>query len=69
MTISDYQINSVIRTYTKTMNIRVRQVERNADVKPREDEVLISEDGMRRMRLDRFAEPETELLRQDGEDK
>jgi hypothetical protein len=69
MTISDYQIDSVIRTYTKNMKIRVRQVERSPDVRPRDDEVNISEDGMRRMLLDRFADPVAEQMRHDGEDK
>lgn len=69
MTISDYQIDSVIRTYTKNMKIRVRQVERSPDVRPRDDEVHISEDGMRRMLLDRFADPGAEQMRHDGEDK
>ena len=45
MTISDYQISSVIRTYMKSMKVSVGQTEKNSDHFMREDEVNISTRG------------------------
>ncbi len=64
MTISDYQIGSVIRTYMKNMKVRVDQVEKRTDNKgTKEDEVSISAQGMKRMLYDRIGEQMTEKLK------
>jgi hypothetical protein len=63
MTISDYQINSVIRTYMKSMKGRVGQTEKNPDRNVREDEVNISGEAMKKMLYDRIGEQMTEKLK------
>ena len=63
MTISDYQISSVIRTYMKNMKVRVGQVEKSYDYAPKEDEVSISREGMKKMIYDRIGEQMTEKLK------
>jgi hypothetical protein len=63
MTISDYQISSVIRTYMKNMKVRAGQIEKNADTFTREDEVNISREGMKKMLYDRIGEQVTEKLK------
>ncbi len=63
MTISDYQISSVIRTYMKSMKVRVGQAENNPDPFVREDEVNISREAMKKMLYDRIGEQMTEKLK------
>ncbi|HVN96304.1 MAG TPA: hypothetical protein VMT62_07745 [Syntrophorhabdaceae bacterium] len=63
MTISDYQISSVIRTYLKNMKVRVGQVEKNHEGLTREDEVNISREGMKKMLYDRIGEQMAEKLK------
>jgi hypothetical protein len=63
MTISDYQISSVIRTYMKSMKVRVSQTEKNPDYFAREDEVNISREAMKKMMYDRIGEQMTEKLK------
>jgi hypothetical protein len=63
MTISDYQISSVIRTYMKSMKVRVGQMEKNRDHFMREDEVNISREAMKKMLYDRIGEQMTEKLK------
>jgi hypothetical protein len=63
MTISDYQISSVIRTYMKNMKVRVGQVEKSYEQNPKEDEVNISREGMKKMLYDRIGEQLTEKLK------
>jgi hypothetical protein len=62
MTISDYQISSVIKTYMKSMKVRAGQTEKNLDYVAREDEVNISREGMKKMLYDRIGEQMTEKL-------
>ncbi len=63
MTISDYQISSVIRTYMKSMKVRAGQTEKNRDQFMREDEVNISREAMKKMMYDRIGEQMTEKLK------
>jgi hypothetical protein len=63
MTISDYQISSVIRTYMKSMKVRIGQTENNPDHLTREDEVNISREAMKKMLYDRIGEQMTEKLK------
>ncbi len=63
MTISDYQISSVIRTYMKSMKGRVGQTGKNRDHSMREDEVNISREAMKKMLYDRIGEQMTEKLK------
>jgi hypothetical protein len=63
MTISDYQISSVIRTYMKNMKVRVRQIDNEPDTPAKNDEVVISKEGMKRMLFERIGERMTERLR------
>lgn len=64
MTISDFQINSVIKSYTKHMKFKVRTTEKDqaANNIVQEDKVLISEDG-KRMLLERIGESMADRLR------
>ena len=63
MTISDYQISSVIRTYMKSMKNKVGQTEKNHDHFMREDEVDISREAMKKMMYERIGEQMTEKLK------
>ena len=56
MTISDYQIGSVIQTYMKNMKIMVKENEGGLIQKPKNDEVSISREGMRKILYDRIGE-------------
>jgi hypothetical protein len=67
MTISDYQISSVIRTYVKSMKGRVGQTENNRDCFMREDEVNISGEAMKKMLYDRIGEQMTEKLKKNDQ--
>jgi hypothetical protein len=62
MTISDYQINNVIRTYVRNMKSRMDTAEKDHE-EPGEDKVLISEEGMKKMLFERIGEKMTERLR------
>jgi hypothetical protein len=68
MTISDFQINSVIRTYMKNMKVKVRHVEQDHYSQPKEDQVQISEDGMKRALFERIEENMTERLKRHEQD-
>ncbi len=63
MTISDYQISSVIRTYMKNMKVRMNRPGNDQEIDNREDEVAISKEGMKRMLFERIEEQMTEKLR------
>jgi hypothetical protein len=62
MTISDFQINSVIKTYARNMKVKVRHPEKDLRGDAREDQVAISEDGMKKMLLLRIGENVPERL-------
>ncbi|HEX2964154.1 MAG TPA: hypothetical protein VHO84_00115 [Syntrophorhabdaceae bacterium] len=63
MTISDYQISSVIRTYMKSMKAKAGRPELNPEPSNREDEVNISKEAMKKMLYDRIGEQMTEKLK------
>jgi hypothetical protein len=63
MTVSDYQINSVIKTYMRNMKSRMGRGEDAGDGPQEEDNVIISEDGMKRVLFERIGEKMTERLR------
>ncbi len=67
MTISDYQISSVIRTYMKNMKVRMNRAGNEHEVDSREDEVNISREGMKKMLYDRIGEHVTEKLKRHDE--
>jgi len=69
MTISDYQINSVVRTYMKNMSGKVGLTGKTSRDDGAEDQVLISEGAMRRMLFDRIGEKMTERLRRHDQEE
>ena len=69
MTVSDYQINSVIKTYMRNMRSRVGRTEKASEGDGVEDKVLISDQGMKKALFDRIGENMTARLRKhDQED-
>jgi hypothetical protein len=56
MTISDYQIGSVVKTYMKNMKVKLKEKEDGLIQKPIDDEALISKEGMRKVLYDRINE-------------
>ena len=56
MTIADYQVGSVIKTYLKNMKIKLKEKENGLVQKPRDDEVLISEEGIKKVFYNRISE-------------
>jgi len=69
MTVSDYQINSVIKTYMKNMKSRMKCAEKSWHESTPEDRVLISEEGMKRMLFERIGEKMTERLRRHDQEE
>lgn len=67
MTISDYQISSVIKTYMKNMKVRMNRPGNDRENDSREDEVNISREGMKKMLYDRIGEHVTEKLKRHDE--
>jgi hypothetical protein len=63
VTISNYQVNSVIKTYVKNMKTRVRTHDPEVQPEARDDSVQISEEGMKRMLFERIGEQVNEKLR------
>ena len=56
MTIADYQVGSVIKTYLKNMKIKLKEKETGLIQKSRDDEVLISQEGMKKVLYNRISE-------------
>ena len=56
MTISDYQVGNVIKTYLKNMKIKLKEKETGLIQKSRDDEVLISQEGMKKVFYNRISE-------------
>ena len=56
MTISDYQVGNVIKTYLKNMKIKLKEKETGLIHKSRNDEVLISQEGMKKVLYNRISE-------------
>ena len=64
MTISDFQINSVVKTYMRNMKSRAGHTdEKMLCESAREDTVMISDEGMKRVLFERIGEKMTERLR------
>jgi hypothetical protein len=64
MTISDYQINCVIKTYMRNMKSRMSPAEKtSSESTAAEDRVMISDEGMRRIVFERIEEKMTERLK------
>ena len=64
MTISDHQINNVIKTYMKNMRSRmVGRLGRSRDDSSENENVTLSEDGMKRVFFERIGEKMTERLK------
>jgi hypothetical protein len=69
MTISDFQISSVIKTYMKNMKVKAKGVEKepaNGSM-VHEDRIVISDAGMKKMLFDRIGEQMTERLKKEYE--
>lgn len=56
MTISDYQIVSVIKTYMKNMKEKVKEKENGLTGKPKNDEVALSQEGLKKVLYGRIGE-------------
>jgi hypothetical protein len=56
MTISDYQISSVIKTYMKNMKAKIKNRENSPTHEARNDLVAISQEGMKKVLYDRIGE-------------
>lgn len=69
MTISDYQINSVVKTYMRNMKSRVGLTGRTLGHDGAEDRVLISEEGMKRMVFERIGDSMTERLKKHDQEE
>ncbi len=63
MTISDYQITNVIKTYLKHVKVKAKNNEKNNhDNKKIQDTIIISEEGMKRL-IERIEDNVTERIR------
>jgi len=69
MTISDYQINSVVKTYMRNMKSRAGLSEKTQAGDGAEDRVLIAEEGMKRMVFARIGDSMTEKLRRHDQEE
>lgn len=63
MTISDYQVGCVIKTYMKSMKTKVKEKENVPIQKPENDVVAISQEGMKKVLYDRISEQMVERLK------
>jgi hypothetical protein len=69
MTISDYQISSVIKTYMRNMKSRMGQAERSPFESYMEDRVTISDEGMKKILFERIGEKMTERLKRHDQEE
>jgi hypothetical protein len=67
MTISDYQVNNVIKTYVRNMKSRTIHADMISEPTA-EDRVLVSDEGVKRMLFDRIGEKMAERLRRNGQE-
>jgi hypothetical protein len=63
VTISDYQVGCVIKTYMKSMKTKVKEKENVPIQKPENDVVAISQEGMKKVLYDRISEQMVERLK------
>lgn len=68
MTISDYQINNVIKTYMKNMKSKAVLADKTAG-STAEDTVLVSNDGVKKMLFERIGEKMSERLRKHDQEE
>jgi hypothetical protein len=68
MTISDYQVNSVIKTYMKNMKSRTVYADKGPESIV-EDRVLMSDEGVKKMLFERIGEKMTERLRKHDQEE
>jgi predicted Fe-Mo cluster-binding NifX family protein len=69
MTVSDFQINRVIKTYMKNIKVRMSHRANAEDGSSQEDSVIISEEGMKRVLFERIGEKMTERLKRHEHEK
>ena len=67
MTISDYQISNVIKTYMRNLKVKTGHMDRRQEGRARDDSVSISEEAMQRMLIERIEEKMTERSKQNGQ--
>ncbi|MCX8022940.1 MAG: hypothetical protein N2745_09230 [Syntrophorhabdaceae bacterium] len=65
MTISDYQVSSVIKTYMKHMKVRIKSSENREEksIPFPEDRVIISDEAIKKMLYNRIGEQMAEKLK------
>lgn len=69
MTISGYQVNSVVKTYMRNMKSRAGLTGKTPGDDGAEDRVLISEEAMKRMVFERIGESMTEKLKKHDQEE
>jgi hypothetical protein len=67
MTISDFQIGSVIRTYVRNMRTPVRNTGKSSGREHQDDMVALSDEGIKKMMFERISEQIVEGLKNDNE--
>lgn len=63
MTISDYQVGCVIKTYMKSMKVKVKEKEEASIQKPEIDVVAISREGIKKVLYNRISEQIVERVK------
>ena len=63
MTLSGYQVDSVIKAYLRNMTIRATSARQEGDIEFPDDQVVLSEDAMKGMFFKRIRNNMTEKLR------
>ncbi len=63
MMISDYQIDSVIKAYMRNMTVRATRGNQDGDIEVPDDQVILSEDAMKRIFYNRIRNNMAEKLR------
>ncbi|MCX7856652.1 MAG: hypothetical protein N2513_01520 [Deltaproteobacteria bacterium] len=69
MTISDYQISAVIRTYMKHMKMKLKPKEKVPTHEASEDRVIISEEAMKKVLFERIGDKMVEMVRKHEPEK
>lgn len=69
MTISGYQIRSVVKTYMKNMKVRAGLIEGNPENNSGDSELNISGDGIKKMMYERIGEQMTEQLKKNNREE
>lgn len=69
MTISDYQITAVIRTYMKHMKMKLKPGQKTPTKEPGEDRVVISEEAMKKILFERIGDRMAEMVKKNESEK